>query len=303
MLRAFEAAARHGSFREAALELGLTGSAVSHAIDSLEKWVGVSLFERGARRVTLTRAGTDYLPYVSEGLALLSSGLSRLPHASRPVTLRISAAPTFANAFLLPRLHIFHARCPGIELTVDSSFALVNVGTDGTDLAIRHGRGKWPNMRATLLFTECLVPICSRTYLAEISDPTGRIDWSRVAFIHTSTFPSDWKTWMSHGPISVEAKESLTFDRIEMAVRAAAASLGVAMGRVPISLLPHIGTAGLTTAIEDRISLDEGYWIIEPEGRAEASPVREFKQWLLEITSDYRNGLTTCGRPGSTSTA
>src|SRR5262245_65929460 len=120
-LRLFEAAARHESFRKAAEELGLTASAVSHGVDSLEKWLGVELFRRRPRGVTLTPAGRHLLPYVSEGLSMIALGAQRLPGRRAERRVILSVAPTFAQLFLVPRLPRFRALHPGIRLSIDTS--------------------------------------------------------------------------------------------------------------------------------------------------------------------------------------
>lgn len=284
-LRIFEAAARHRSFRQAAAELGLTGSAISHAIDALEKSVGVPLFVRGARGVSLTAAGSDYLPYVSEALSLISAGLSRIPYVQRTARLHISAAPSFASGFLLPRLHRFHARFPQLELAVDTSFEPASFTMDGVDLAIRHGWGDWPRTQSTLLFTETLVPVASPAYLARVASARGAIEWQDVSFIHTSNFPSDWSNWNAYAKRPITIGRHLTFDTAEMAVRAAAAGLGVAIARLPLALL---ACDAIVEVADRRVSLDDGYWIVQSENSGHRAPVEALKAWLIEETAGLR---------------
>src|SRR5256885_7191014 len=113
-LRLFEAAARHESFRKAAEELGLTASAVSHGIDSLEKWLGIELFRRRPRGVTLTPAGRHLLPYVSEGLSMIALGAQRLPGRQTERRVTISVAPPFSQSFLVHRPTRFSALPPRV---------------------------------------------------------------------------------------------------------------------------------------------------------------------------------------------
>src|SRR5271154_1374965 len=120
-LRFFEAAGRHGSFKLAAAELNVTPSAVSHGIVALEQALGVELFLRGPRKLSLTPEGADYLPYVSEALSLIAIGTQRLPTNQPNRTIAVSCAPTLASRWLLPRLHDFSSRWPNISVTVDTS--------------------------------------------------------------------------------------------------------------------------------------------------------------------------------------
>src|ERR1700722_10961538 len=117
-LRFFEAAGRHLSFKRAAGELNVTPSAVSHGILALEQALGVALFIRETRKLSLTPEGADYLPYVSEALSLIAIGTERLPGRQGHRTIAVSCAPTLASRWLLPLLHRFSARFPAVGVTV-----------------------------------------------------------------------------------------------------------------------------------------------------------------------------------------
>ncbi|MGF6505974.1 DNA-binding transcriptional LysR family regulator [Paraburkholderia sp. 32] len=139
-LRCFEAAGRHQSFKLAAAELNVTPSAISHGIVGLEGALGVELFVREPRGISLTAIGADYLSYVSEAFSLIAIGTQRLPNhrADRPVAL--SCAPTFASRWLLPPLAGFRARWPHVVVSVDTSRRQVGFPVDGFDFAIRMSR-------------------------------------------------------------------------------------------------------------------------------------------------------------------
>ncbi|WP_456756317.1 LysR substrate-binding domain-containing protein [Bradyrhizobium sp. USDA 4461] len=296
-LRVFEAAARHGSFRDAGAELGMTGSAVSHAVDALEKAIGVELFLRGPRGVSLTSAGTDYLPYISEALSLIAAGLSHITLSERDAQVRVRAEPDFTRLFLLPRIHLFRERHPQIQVSIASSSEPTEAATEDFDLAIRHGKGSWPQASATLLFKECLVPVASESYLRSVRTPGGLLDWSRVTFIHTSAFPSDWRTWAEGTGQSLEFRQDAAFDKLQLAVRAAATGLGIAMGRVPLSLLStSTGHAPVQPAHPARVSIEEGYWLLETAEGTRRRAAQTFREWLLDVSSSERASSETCGR-------
>ena len=139
-LRLFEAAGRHQSFKLAAEELHLTPGAVGHGIVALERWLGVTLFERRTNGVVLTEAGRDYLAFVSEALATIAVGTRRLPNARGLRRITISAAPTFALRWLVPRLPSFRERHPDVSLVIDTSPRQVGLPVDNVDLAIRMAR-------------------------------------------------------------------------------------------------------------------------------------------------------------------
>src|SRR5262249_142693 len=153
-LRLFEASARHLSFKQAAEELRLTPSAVSHGIRSLEQWLGAPLFVRAARGLELTATGESYYPVVKSALAMLVSGTPRVARRPSQRRLSISAAPTFACRLLLPSLAAFRDAYPRIGVAVDTSHAHAELGQGGVDVAIRMGRGGWPGVAARELVRE-----------------------------------------------------------------------------------------------------------------------------------------------------
>src|SRR5215470_1556208 len=220
-LRLFEAAARHESFRKAAEELGLTASAVSHGIDSLEKWLGVALFRRRPRGVTLTPAGRHLLPYVSEGLSMIALGAQRLPGRREERRVVLSVAPTFAQNFLVPRLPRFRALHPGIRLSIDTSHRQALFPMEGVDLSIRAGKGAWPGVKSDLLFREQLVPVASPAYLASVSR-NGAIDWPKVTYLRVSTLEKDWSAWIEGAGAEIAIVDDIGFDTVMLASEAAA---------------------------------------------------------------------------------
>lgn len=160
-LRAFEAAARLGSFRAAATELGVTPAAVSQQVKGLEGRLGLRLFDRGAHSLTPTTAGQQYLPALREAfdtIAMATAGLAA-PPARAMVELAVPAV--FSAGWLLPRLERFHAAHPQVELRLRNSHRLLAPGTENVDAAIRHGRAGWNDLESTYLFGDALVAVCS----------------------------------------------------------------------------------------------------------------------------------------------
>jgi LysR family glycine cleavage system transcriptional activator len=290
-LRLFEAAARHESFRKAAEELGLTASAVSHGVDSLEKWLGVELFRRRPRGVTLTPAGRHLLPYVSEGLSMIALGTQRLPGRRAERRVVLSVAPSFAQLFLVPRLPRFRALHPGIRLSVDTSHRQALFPMEGVDLSIRMGRGAWPGVKSDLLFRERLVPVASPSYLASVSR-NGAIDWPKVTYLRVSMVEYDWNAWMEGAGARIEIADDLQFDTTMHTSEAAASGTGIAVGRMPL-VSPDLQTGRLVKADARIVDIDTGYWLVGPNGQETRPAIRSFRNWLLDEAKRYRaeNGL------------
>jgi DNA-binding transcriptional LysR family regulator len=285
-LRLFEAAARHESFRKAAEELGLTASAVSHGIDSLEKWLGVELFRRRPRGVTLTAAGRHFLPYVSEGLSMIALGTQRLPGRRGERRIVLSVAPTFAQRFLVPRLPRFRTLHPGIRLSIDTSHRQALFPMEGVDLSIRMGKGAWPGVKSDLLFREQLVPVASPDYLASISG-NGAIDWSKAMYLRISSIENDWNAWIEGAGAKLEIVNDLHFDTAMLASDAACSAIGIAIGRLPL-VTPDLKAGRLIKADERIVDIETGYWLCGPSGQETRPAIQSFRKWLLDEAKHYR---------------
>ena len=191
-LRLFEAAGRHLSFKAAAEELNLTPSAISHGVLTLEAWLGVDLFLRGNRTLTLTAAGAAYLPQVRAALEMIVGASNAVPGRKPTGRLAVSVSPTFGVRWLLPRLVRFSDRHPDIEVSVDTNHRLVEFPRDGIDVAIRMGRGDWPGLDATCLVRESLVPVCAPRLAAKIRSAD---DLGGKVLLHVVDAREDWVAW------------------------------------------------------------------------------------------------------------
>jgi LysR family glycine cleavage system transcriptional activator len=280
-LRFFEAAGRHRSFKLAAAELNVTPSAVSHGIVGLERALGVELFIREPRKLSLTPEGADYLPYVSEALSLIAIGTQRLPHNRANRTIAVSCAPTLASRWLLPRLHNFSKRWPNIGVTVDTSRRQVGFPVDGFDFAIRMSRATAAGAAWTRLFGERLVPVCSPAYRETLVDDAGNIDLRRATLIHVTAASEDWQAWLDRRGIDgIASGGGLRFDTIQLAFEAAVAGLGVALGRRPL-VDRDLAAGALVEICPEAIVAETAYWLVSSEGADHRPDLLGFKRWLL----------------------
>jgi DNA-binding transcriptional LysR family regulator len=281
-LRVFEAAARYNSFRKAAEELNLTASAVSHAIQTLENWLGVELFSRESRGLRLTGAGEIYAPLVNQALTVLAKATEQLPGRQATGTLAVSSAPTFASKVLLPRLGNFAKQFPDISVTIDTSHRLVDLALDDFDLAIRFSSTKKPAANWTLLTAETLVPVCSPRLKKQFGGAAVTDLLARVPLIHMTAVSADWNHWFrTNGiepPPSIEA--GLRVDTIQMALDAAIRGLGVALGRRPM-VDDDIDSGRLVTLADREIPSGNGYWLVTSQAEFQKPEVKLFKRWLL----------------------
>lgn len=286
-LRFFEAAGRHLSFKLAAAELNVTPSAVSHGIVGLERALGVELFVREPRRLSLTAEGADYLPYVAEALSLIAIGTQRLPHHRGRRAITVSCAPTFASRWLLPRLHRFGELWPTIGVTVDTSRRQVGFPVDGFDFAVRMSRATAAGAAWTRLFGERLVPVCSPAYRERLAG----LDLRRAVLIHVIPASEDWQAWLERtGTEGVDLGGGLRVDTIQMAFEAAAAGLGLALGRRPL-VDQDLASGTLVEAGLPEIEAETAYWLVGAEGAERRPDLLGFRRWLLGEVEASRPNL------------
>lgn len=285
MLRIFEAAARHLSFRQAAEELCVTPSAVSHGIQGLEDWLGTPLFERGRRGLSLTDAGKAYYPGIRDALHMILVATERVPGRRASKQIRLSVTPTFAARVLLPRLARFSEAHPGVQVLIDTAHRQVDFPRDGVDVAIRLGTGHWQGLAAEHLMTEQLLPVSTPELRKRYRQVT---DLRELPLIHVTSVTQDWQAWsdaVGAGP--VDANRGLKVDTIQMAMDAAVRGLGVALGRRPLAD-PEL-EAGILVPFQDRPAVSQtAYWLVGLPDAMLRGDVRAFRSWLLE---ELRGGL------------
>lgn len=286
-LRLFEVAGRHQSFKRAAEELHVTPGAVSHGILGLERWLGVDLFERGPKGVILTEAGREYLSFVSEALSVIAVGTRRLPGRDGAKRIAVSAAPTLASRWLIPRLREFRELHPNISVTIDTSHRQVGLPADDVDLAIRMGRAPWAGLASTCLFVETLLPICSPAYF-EAKSQDGHIDLSKASLLHVTSVAEDWLAWLDSVDLSeMEVSDGVQFDTIHMAIDAAISGLGVAIGRRPL-IDPELSAGNLVSAGYPEAHATTGYWLVDVARSGTRPEIQVFSRWLIEASRSER---------------
>lgn len=278
-LRLFEAAGRHLSFKAAAEELHLTPSAVSHGIQSLEDWLGVPLFQRAARGLSLTETGAAYLPDVRRALDALASASAAVPGRPPVGRLTVSVAPSFGLRWLIPNLPDFHDRYPGIAVSVDTAHRQVEFPRDGIDLAIRMGRGDWPGLDALCLMQESLVPVAAPPLAAGIraaSDLAGK------TLLHVANVADDWRSWCALAGVALDSlDEGPRFDNIQMALEAAAQGLGIAIGRLPL-IEADLASGRLVAVLAPPRRCETGYWVVTMSESLARPEIAQFRAWISE---------------------
>ena len=277
-LRTFEAAARHQSFTRAATELHLTHGAISHQMRALEQELGVALFERRSRGVTLTPQGERLAEAVRDALERLAHGIAEL-RAGRALT--ISVLPAFASHWLIPRLADFKQRHPEIDINVRASPVLADF-KDDVDLAVRYGGGNWPGVVALPLADEDVFPVCSPRF-ADGRLPRTLQELAAAPLLHTPLQP--WDAWFSALGVDVmPGRRGMTFAETDMLLRAAIDGLGIALSRRLLAQ-PELDAGRLVRPVPDSVKSDRRYFIVYPPAHAKEPRLAVFREWLLEQAS------------------
>ena len=282
-LRAFEAAARHLSFTQAASELNVTQTAISHQIRRLEEELGIRLFVRKNRALALTPRARDYLPGVRAAFNDLRLATDRLLRRDDDHVLTVSTLASLAAKWLLPRLSQFQEAHPRIDVRITTSTSLVDFRGGGLDAAIRYGRGHWAGLRADWLMADELFPVCSPKLL-EGDKPLRRPeDLAHQTLLHTSAgYDDDWRLWLTAAglPTNISRQPGLSFDLILMTVQAAIDGIGVAMGRTSY-VQDDIAKGRLVVPFHIALPADAGFYLVSPEAVADPPKLAAFRQWLL----------------------
>lgn len=235
-VRAFVAAARHGSFTRAALALHVTHGAVSRQVKTLETHLGVALFERNVRHIRLTEAGRAFFVQAERALSRIASAAQALRSGSSAHAVRIDVRPSFAVRWLIPRLPGFVARHPGIEPEVVTRTGAPREAGSGYDVVIRRGTHGWPASLAARPFIEDEAYVVAAPSLLARQPVTTPRALTRCVWLSSKTRADDWPAWQAHlGLRRLRPARQIQFDHLHFVLQAAVDGLGVALA--PHSLI------------------------------------------------------------------
>ncbi len=280
-LRAFEAAARHLSFTNAAQELNVTQTAISHQIRRLEEELGIRLFERKSRSLVLTPKGSEYLPGIRAAFQDLRLATDRLLRKDDGKVLTVSMMTSLATKWLLPRLSTFQEQHPDIDVRITTSSELVDFRRGDVDAAIRYGRGQWPGLHADWLMADELFPVCSPALLKGPNALKKPEDLARATLLHTTGYAEDWRVWLTAAglPASIAKNPGLTFDLSFMTVQAAVDGIGVAIGHTAF-VQDDIANGRLVAPFDMTLPEDAGYYFVAPLANTKVPKIVAFREWL-----------------------
>ena len=287
-LQAFEAAARQLSFTKAADDLGITQSAISRQIKNLEEFLGIQLFERYGSRVVLTDAGQAYAESIHTAIDKLEIASIDIVRGRRAEeALKIGTLPTFGSRWLTWHLDAFSRNLPDEHLEFVRTYNDADFSSTPMDIAILRGDGSWPAAKSYPLFAEMLAVVASPNLIAtgEMLDQT---DFARYRLLQNASRSSLWLKWLRASDINYRGTlQGPRFDNTGMLINAAIAGYGLAV--VPVCLIEkELSDGTLHTPFGAPVPSGESYFVVYPERKAHSIAVKQFRDWLLQMTKQLR---------------
>jgi len=299
-LRAFEAAARHLSFKLAARELHVTPGAVSHQVKQLEEHVGAALFRRLTRALELTPVALAMLPKVRAGLDALHVAVQRARERDGMRPLTVISPPNFAARWLMPRLSRFTDAHPDIELHLASRQSMVDTGgladaaleaandasVESPVAMVRFGSGRYPGARVDEVLSAVYVPVCSPRLLKGDHALRRPEDLKHHVLLHDDTVVDEgarpsWGDWLqSVGVTDIDATRGPHFSDAALAMDAAVEGMGVTLA-IKSLLATEIESRRLAVPFDIAAPTGYSYYLVTPESASENAEVSTFRSWLL----------------------
>jgi LysR family glycine cleavage system transcriptional activator len=291
-LRAFEAAARHLSFKNAALELNVTAGAVSHQVKVLEDYLGVPLFKRLTRALELTPEASAMLPKVREGLDNLAEALERVRHRVSTCSLTVVTPPNFAARWLVPRLARFTTAHPNVELHLASRAGMIDgrepdvrQAADNPVAMVRFGSGRYPGRHVDEVFAVRYVPVCSPRLLKGPHALKKPDDLRWHTLLHDDTVTEggarpSWADWLESVGVDVDATRGPRFSDASLALEAAIEGMGVTLA-IKALVRSEIESGRLVVPFDISAPASYAYYLVTSEADASQPAIQAFRQWLL----------------------
>ncbi len=279
-VKAFEAAARNGSFAAAAVELNVTPAAVSRMVKVLEERLGVALFERKANGLNLTSAGAAYQDGLTPILDNLSTLTGRIEALSGPRVLTIGVGPTFATRWLIPRLADFQRVAPDIELRFATGGAAGSFSDDWT-CGIEQGDGDFPGLISEPMISADLTPVCAPRLTAGLTEPS---DLKPQQLLRVRHAPNDWRRWLDATGLVRMSARGAEFEYYAQALQAAVDGVGVALGIRPY-VDDDLAAGRLVTPFSVHVSNGKQWYLVYREDRRRDREFTVFRDWILTQTS------------------
>jgi LysR family glycine cleavage system transcriptional activator len=284
-LRVFEAVAAHLSFSAAADALNVTPAAVSQQIKALEAYIQVPLFRRNGRRVEITDEGLELLPSVRAGLERVESALQQIKHHRRAGPLQITTLSSFLQIWLLPRIRSFRRKYPNVELRFHTSRELVDFSRTTHHVAIRFGRGNYPNLHSEKILDDWLVPVANPDLIKQHGMIERGTDLSKYPLLESGDEP--WTLWSQTDEEAAWLSRAPSIDDSAGLLAAAEEGLGYALASwTLVTRALQKGTLRLA-GYGALPSYDSAYYFVCPRNFLAIPKVAQFREWLIAAAREF----------------
>jgi LysR family transcriptional regulator, glycine cleavage system transcriptional activator len=284
-LRAFAAIYASGGVRPAARELAISHSAVSRHLGELERWLGVKLLQptSGRRGVVFTAQGDALGKVAIASLGELARVAEALREARSERTVAIATSPSIAVRWLLPRLPALEAAHRSIDVSVVVDQRVQDLAAAGADLAIRSGKGPWPEVEHHALMTDALYPVMSPALHARVGRPSRPAALARLRLLHDRDPDATWEAWRAaHGPRGLDVRRGPRYTSSDLVLRAAVHGQGVALARHRLAR-DDVAAGALIRPFGDlEVDLGVAYWIVRPVHVHPTAATAAVVRWLLQ---------------------
>ena len=274
--KAFEAAARTGSFAKAAEELHVSPAAVSRMVHLLEARLGLKLFERKANRLATTEAGKTYQEGLTRLLDQLANLTAEVTARANSRVLTVGVGPTFAMRWLIPHLADFQKRQPNIEVRFATGGVAAPFNDDWT-CGIRLGDGEWPGLAAERLFAADLIPVCSASIAQRLKTPN---DLKTATLLRVAHAADDWPHWLDAFGLAKMRIKGPEFEFYAQALQAAADGVGVAIGMRPY-VDDDLRTGRLVAPFRQSVPQGKQWYLLYKKHREEEPAFAAFRRWIV----------------------
>jgi LysR family glycine cleavage system transcriptional activator len=294
-LRAFEAAARHLNFSRAADELSVTPGAVSQQIQNLEDYVGVALFKRTPKGLLLTDAAQTALPALREAFDRLAEAASLLTAAVDGRRLTLTAPPSFAAKWLVPRLKRFEEAYPQVDVWLSADMDIVDFAAGEIDMAIRYGAGRYPGLELQRLMSETVIPVASPSLMSE-HPLNGPEDLAGHTLLHDGSPDADescpdWSMWLAaRGIRGVDGTRGPRFNQSSLVIEAAMGGRGVALAKRTLAQ-DDLDAGRLVAPLQIATAVDFAYYLVHPKAKGRLPLVMAFVAWIRAAASAHEAAL------------
>ena len=280
-LKAFEVAARHLSFTQAAAELGVTQGAVSRQVKVLEDYLGIPLFIRDANEIRLAPGAKQYAKTLTDAFRTLAQATDMLVDVGGQVVITLETYQTFMTRWLVPRLPDFYRNHPNHELRIITGNAHTRISDLQIDCAVRYGDGKWDNVQSSLLFKDQWIPICSHGFLERHSRDGYLSLFASEHLLRHHKRPTLWQEWLKQAGLPVhEPRYDMVYNHHAVIMELAAQGIGVALEQLAY-VAPNLASGSLVQPHPLMLDGQTGYYLTWPKSAAVRDKIRPFRDWLV----------------------